>query len=144
MLFNFHKFVGFPVFYYWFITTFSCGWKRYFTWCLSFQRYSYVFYSLKHVLKYSMCIWEICTFVTVWSIQYMSVRSCWFVVLLKYSLSLSFWLFCYWEQGMDVTQILLCNYFSSVLLILFHVLMAIYELHESFNSYKFVMNKTFY
>ena len=38
--------------------------------------------------KYSMCIWEICTFVTVWNIQYMSVRSCWFVVLLKYSVSL--------------------------------------------------------
>ena len=48
MLFNFHKFVGFPVFYYWFITTFSCGWKRYFIWCLFFQMCSYLFYSLEH------------------------------------------------------------------------------------------------
>ena len=76
-------------FYSWFITTFSCGWKRYFIWCLSLM-YSYIFFSLEHDMfwKYSMCIWEIGTFVTLWSVQYITVRFCWFVVLFKFSVSL--------------------------------------------------------
>ena len=91
MLFNFHKFVGFPVFFLFLIYNYIQLWLEKVLYMVSiFSMYSYIFCSLEHDMfwKYSMCIWEICTFVTVWSVQYITVRSCWFVVLFKFSVSL--------------------------------------------------------